>query len=261
MSDEIFANVQVPDSVQSVLQVGSLYNYENAIIISEVTQADLRAGLALKVNKAGDSMTGDLEFEDGLAVKLDGEIDYTVKSRDDANQLVLLDGNGKGAYLNGDDNEQPYYTDGTNSYRLLHSKDFTDGTFDSYKTWGNLIGTISDQTDLTAYIKTVIGGTGVIGRPNYSAGVTVTLLTYSGGVSGSYTVHSYTCPSNGFIFVHGSGNSSNPSGFKINENLIYNVSGDTFVYPVSAGDIVKGYYQSNNFSPMLTGLFFPQRAL
>lgn len=252
MSDEIFANVQVPDSVQSVLQVGSLYNYENAIIISEVTQADLRAGLALKVNKAGDSMTGDLEFEDGLAVKLDGEIDYTIKSRDDANQLVLLDGNGKGAYLNGDDNEQPYYTDGTNSYRLLHSKDFTDGTFDSYKTWGNLIGTISDQTDLTAYIKTVIGGTGVIGRPNYSAGVAVTLCE-SGGLGGNYVAKSYTIPSNGFFVTAGTGY------FLINSNIMNGDTGTNF-FPVSAGDIAAGRVVSGT-PGLISGVFFPQRAL
>lgn len=258
MSDEIFANVQVPDSVQSVLQVGSLYNYENAIIISEVTQADLRAGLALKVNKAGDSMTGDLEFEDGLAVKLDGEIDYTVKSRDDANQLVLLDGNGKGAYLNGDDNEQPYYTDGTNSYRLLNTDDITNGTTDYLRTWGNMIGTISDQTDLTQYIKDVIGGTGVLGRPNYSATVDTTLARYDSGLGGRYVAQSYTIPGTGYFMPYG-GSSSN--GFYINSVLIQVASGEAVLFPVSAGDIASGYVVSNNLSGALKGYFFPQVAL
>lgn len=259
MSDEVFADAQVNDSVQSNAQVGELYNYENSIIVSEVTRADLEAGLATKVNKAGDSMTGDLELEEGLAVKLDGETDYVVKSRDDAHQLVLFDSTGKGIFLDGTDNERPYYNNGTNSYRILNTDDITNGTTDYLRTWGNMIGTISDQTDLTQYIKDVIGGADVLGRPNYSAAIDVTLLSYQGTTLG-YVSQSYTIPSTGY-FVPYNGQASN--NFYINGILIQVTTEETILLPVSAGDIASGVHAGSGSVALaaMKGYFFPQRNL
>ena len=261
MSDEVTASVQVPEEVTTTAQTGQVYNYENSIITSGVSQADLDAAIATRVAKAGDTMTGNLEMGDGLAVKLDGETDYEIKSPADSKKLTAL-ASGKGVYLDGTNNEEPYYTDGTNSYKLVNTNDIDNGLIE----WGEISGTPSNQTDLANYIKQVIGGTGVLSRPDYSAAVSVSLT----GNQNSYT-SSYTCPSDGYINIIPSSTKAIDASYDYYDFISFNINGteikgstDYQMFSVSEGDVLTGkitrrYGQTTYVAN--TGLFFPQVSL
>lgn len=93
----------------------------------------------------------------------------------------------------------------------------------------------------------------MLGRPDYSAGVSVS-LTMS---SGNYVT--YTCPSDGYIYNVRWTNNANSKYFCINDSENLSSALDAFI-PVSEGDILKGYctVQSlGNYPCNCT--FFPQR--
>ena len=150
-------------------------------------------------------------------------------------------------------------------------------------TWGSVSGTISDQTDLTSYINQLIsqGASGMLGRPNYSAGIAFT-ATKTGTTYDSPVFSDFTVPSDGFIKFESisssttgtSGNLSNLlcyiNGVKFPLGQYINTSSgialiDGPLIPVSAGDVVRSEgtwsntFSSNFWSGTLTGVFYPQK--
>lgn len=153
-------------------------------------------------------------------------------------------------------------------------------------TWGNITGTLTDQTDLTAYISQQIGASGMLGRINYNAAVS-NGLTYTISSDGhNYVGNSstYTVPTDGYINVVTylsitaiqiatsvlSGNRAVLSNrrFLINNAVVAtDLSNDSLV-PVSAGDIIgcqfdfdieAGSGGSPNGSTVVTFMFYPQK--
>lgn len=151
-------------------------------------------------------------------------------------------------------------------------------------TWGSVSGTISNQTDLTSYINQLIsqGASGMLGRPNYSAGIAFT-ASKSGNNYQSPTYSDFTVPANGFIKFDSilssttgtSGNSYDLfcyiNGVKFPLGKYFNTSSgialiDGPLIPVSAGDVVRSEgtwsnttFSSNFWSGTLTGVFYPQK--
>lgn len=150
-------------------------------------------------------------------------------------------------------------------------------------TWGSVSGTISDQTDLTSYINQLIsqGASGMLGRPNYSAGVAFT-ATKTGTTYDSPVFSDFTVPSDGFIkfesiLTSTSGVSGNSypivcyiNGVKFPIGYYFSTSSDVALIdppfiPVSAGDVIRaeGTWNTNigtsHWSGTVTGVFYPQR--
>lgn len=107
------------------------------------------SGMLTRVDKSGDTMTGDLDItKANAAVNLTNSNNkkYIVMANNNGNFDIKLDAsNGKGLFLNGQDNEAPYYNDGTNTHRLLTSEDspaayiietYHNGT-DWYRVWSD----------------------------------------------------------------------------------------------------------------------------
>jgi len=151
-------------------------------------------------------------------------------------------------------------------------------------TWGSVSGTISNQTDLTNYINQLIsqGASGMLGRPNYSAGVAFT-ASKSGNDYRNPTYSDFIVPANGFIkfesvlssVISVSGNTSliacYMNGVKFPFGTYYATSSgidlvDIPLIPVSAGDVIRSAGQYSNTLPSngywsgsVTGVFYPQR--
>lgn len=120
-------------------------------------------------------------------------------------------------------------------------------------TWGSITGTIANQTDLTNYIKQLIGASGMLGRMNFNGGVAFTL--HNNGVSASATT--YTCPSDGYIIVSGSSTNDRIVLGGKSIGCYNNGYGVPLVLPVSEGDVV-GYSGGTN-SSLVSGVFYPQK--
>lgn len=239
----------IPDDANLVLDVNGPSLVRTDIKSIQVkANKDIYDKLDLKVNKSGDSMSGDLVFDNEHGISL-GQ-NYILKSKDDKNQIQLFDRNGRGIYLDGLDNDRPYYTNGDASFRLLSESDITSGTLDYLRTWGNIVGKISEQTDLTNYINQIIKESSMLGRMDFNNAVTVDLA--SPGYGSSYTI-----PNNGYLYVrdfHG-------ESVKIN-NVIVMEDGASGAYqghiiPVSKGDVVWCKLSSAS-DPGLSSYFIPQ---
>lgn len=95
----------------------------------------------------------------------------------------------------------------------------------------------------------------MLGRPNYHAGVSITLKTTNGGSSRTAT---YTVPSDGFIWV---GEVSSQNVVYINNMLLGGAGSDSAtrlirtLIPVSAGDIIR--VSATNTAGGFSGFFAP----
>lgn len=176
------------------------------------------------------------------------------------------------------------YTAGTG---ISISNGVIDCTVNPTPLWGNITGTLTDQTDLTAYISQQIGASGMLGRINYNAAVSNGLTyTISSSDGHNYVGNSstYTVPADGYINVVAylsitaiqlsttvlSGTHANLSNrrFLINNAVVAtDLSNDSLV-PVSAGDIIEcrfdftleaGTGGSPNGSTVVTFMFYPQK--
>lgn len=92
------------------------------------TPQDLRDGLALKVDRAGDTMTGDLtiahnNFPRLILSNTNTNIRYNIVNSNDG-QLVLQNAqNGRGLYLEPSVGDRPCYYNGTTGYQLINTYD------------------------------------------------------------------------------------------------------------------------------------------
>lgn len=123
-------------------------------IVAEFTDA-----LSGKVAKAGDTMTGPLKMSGENEVRFGTDDNYYHIEKSSIGNLNLMKG-GKGLFL-ADADAFPHYADGTNGYRLLTTADLN-----------------SLQTQIDSLNTEV---TKMLGRPNYNAGVSITLKTTSSG--------------------------------------------------------------------------------
>lgn len=75
-----------------------------------------------KVSKSGDTLSGNLEFENNIGLVFKGTSEYNIKEVENGN-LQLFDNNNRGLYLKQEENKRPFYFDGLTDYKILTDGD------------------------------------------------------------------------------------------------------------------------------------------
>ena len=86
---------------------------------------NIDGALATKVNKAGDTMTGNLLMSGVNQVRFGTADNYYYVGKAQTGQLAIFGKNGKGLYLQEEESHMPKYGDGTKDYRLLTTEDLS----------------------------------------------------------------------------------------------------------------------------------------
>lgn len=252
--DEVSGSIRFPKYNYTAPDYPWIYCFNAAVPQTTSQGAAYTDALISKVTKTGDTMAGQLIMDNGSnGIKLLGanSANYTVKYAN--GNLTMLGQDNKGILLDGSDNNTPYYTNGTTNTPLL-------------PVWGIISGTITDQTDLTTYINSIINGANLM----KNVGTTSTNISVSASSSSSSAVtQTYTFSSNGWCFLNDfKVTTSQGSGFvSINGVQVFSLSSSSgtisinSAIPVSTGTTIlvsaTGGFKSSCVST-LTGIFFPE---
>ena len=124
-TEEYFSGSVVSDGEGSLFVSKTDNNIGNAL--SNTTHWDkfpTAKNLAEKVNKAGDTMTGDLKISGTKAIRFGTDDDfYNIKKEEETNNLLLFGKNNTGFFLDSAQSFAPSYWNGTNKFRLLTTAD------------------------------------------------------------------------------------------------------------------------------------------
>ena len=116
---EIVTNEQrdiIEININGQNSIGDYFTEYLRLPIFRISEA-LNVDLSTKVSKSGDTMTGPLTMDYGNRLTFLGGKTYNLRSASGSSQFNLYSSNGKGLLIQGE-NDNLYYYDGTNSYRL-----------------------------------------------------------------------------------------------------------------------------------------------